>query len=919
MSEYLLPYIQQIDALIKSTPPGDLSILKPFFENPTLDRYLFGHLQRPDWLRPLDAAGLLSSDALQRHPYRLSYVLHLAQEFPESATEVLRYAHVSEPEAQGYFIAILKVLPVDLLVSLLPEMERWREGGSGSQFSSTIQDLAEWSLEHTDSPVIPQYLLRFLLSPMPHLENNYRPFSTIIDDSQFRYFLESHREQLMQTSWFVPLLVDLLGQYAAIRAQKPYSMHDPNARQHLGRRSFPYLDTIDETLVAELLRLLPTLADNPTEFWEFWTLLLKYPYGIFRRLRLLALAAQSSPPQQAVKLALLDRYAFVHDPEYRDAARVHFPKLATADQETVWELARKEHNLLSPVSGPDQNENVSIEALEYALWRRLQRVQPYLPEDLREAWHQLSTRYGQEEKEGFQMVVREGIPSSVTVAELAQQPIPELVQFLRQPPPPTGDADFDNQQFRLEGLMQVLRQDVRQRPAEYLVHLEALEVLPPEMLSSVISALRGVEDLPQLPLASLVKLMHLVARRSQDTSDHVWSSCVGWLADLFEDKVLTNEALRGELQFAPEILAALLDGLNDPEPTAVSELERMLEDDAFTASLNSTRGKVVHALLRWIGWVSGHEGEEAEELLEQGKTALERHLQPDTEQAASVYAAVIRTLPWFHYIDPAYAARLIRVLFDRKRPTTSRPVWSAFLNGTQVYGDLFSKMRRLYVAYAGEDLLNPAAAIWSTREAVQVHFGQHVGMLFVLDRIAFDDPDQLMANYLALGDPKAISEAVSYLVRSLHNTEGDVSLYVARIQVLWAHVVQTAQARQDNEAQVLRAGFLPLITSDRFDVEWRITELAALIKAGLPSTALQQAVFKVVKLPSAQLTRVLDVLVLIAEREPTQPLAYQTLQLLQRIEEIRSSEVDDQVNRLVHLMINAGFIDAFRPFLRNAT
>lgn len=917
MSEYLLPYIQQIDALIESAPPGDLSIVRPFFENPTLDRYLFGHLHRSDWLPPLYAAGLLNSEALKHHPYRMSYILYLAQEFPESAAEVLHYAHVSEPEAQGYFIAILKILPEDLLASLLPEMERWKQSGSDSQFSSAIQDLAEWSLEHTDSPVIPQFLLRFLLSPVPQLENNYRPFSTTADDTQFQFFLEAHREQLIQTSWFIPLLIDLLGQYASIRAQKPYSMHDPNASQHLGRRSYLSLGSIDETLVAELLRLLPTLPDNPEEFLEFWTLLLKYPYGIFRRLRLLALAAQSSPPQQAVKLALLDRYAFVHDPEYRDAARLHFTKLTAADQKTVWQWVREERNLLSPISGP--NQNVTTEAIAYAQWRRLQRVQPHLPEDLRESWIQLSTRYGQEETGGFQMVVREGIPSSVTVAELAQKPIPELVLFLQQPPPPTGDAEFDNQQFRLEGLMQVLRQDVRQRSAEYLAHLEALEALPPVMLSSVISAFRGVEDLPQLPLGSLVRLMHLVARRSRETPDHAWSSCVGWLADLFEDKILTNESLREELQFAPEILAALLDGLNDPEPAAASELDRMLEEDAFTASLNSTRGKVVHALLRWMGWVSEHDGRDAEELLEQGKTALERHLQPDTEQAASVYAAVVRTLPWFHYIDPAYAARLIRVLFDRNRPTTSRPVWSAFLNGTQVYGELFSKMRLLYVAYAGEDLLNPAAAIWSTREEVQRNFGRHVGMLFVLNRITFDDPDRLMANYLAHSEPKAISEAISYLVRSLHNTEGDVSLYVARIQVLWSHVEQAAQDRREDEAQVLRAGFLPLITSDLFDVDWRITQLAALIEAGLPSTALQQTVFRIVKLPSAQLTRVLDLLVLIAEREPTQALAYQTLQLLQRIEETRSEEVDGKVNQLIHAMINAGFIDAFRPFLRGAS
>lgn len=912
MSEPLLPHIQQIDALIQVEPPSDFNGVVTLLEQPVLDKYLFTHLQRSDWLAPLDAAGLLNRDELKRHPYRLSYVLHLAQRFPQNAAEILKYADLSDPESQLYFIEILKRLPEDLFLSLLPEMERWHENEPGSNFNYRIEEFVEWSLNHTTSATIQQYLLRYLLTPTVRSENSYNPFTAVVDETQFPYFLEAHRKQLQKSSWYTPLLIDLLGEYAAIRARKPYSMHDPNGSHHLGQRPYPSQNSIDETLVAELLRILPTLS--PGKLKVFWAQLSKYPYAIFRRIRLLALAAHPDPSRRALSQTLLDRYAFEHFPEYRDTARAHFPKLSDGQQEIIWSWVREDTNLLGRLSTyPEEQRR---EHLDYALWTRLLRIQPHLPHDLRGHWETLSAQFGEEERVGFNMVVRDGIPSSVTPADLANQSIPDLVRYLQLPPPPTGDDALDSEDHRYSGLMRVLRQDVQRRPAEYLAHLDDLLALPPQALSTIISALRSTNDLAEVPVQALVRLLHFANQRSQATRDHTWSWNVGWIADLFEDKVLKNETVRQNIQFAPDILNALLEGLNDPEPAAGEEQERLLDGDAFTASLNTTRGKVVHALLRWMGWVSEVEDPQAKDLVEAGKRAIRQHLQPENEQAPSVYAAVVPALPWFHYIDPTFAGVLIPRLFDRDRPAISRPVWRAFLNGTSVYSGLFELMRPLYVSYASEDLPNPTAAIWSTRESVQRDFGQHIGMLFVLGRIGFDDSDQLMAGYLNAGKPKAIAEVVAYLVRSLNNTDGDTSQYASRIESLWAGIVLASRMRSDEEAQVMRASFLPLINSDRFDIEWRTEQLEAVIRLGLPTSALQQVVFKVVKLPASHLVRILKLLQLLASFELEHGLVYQSLQLLENVEDHRSSIIDEEVNKLVHLMINAGYVDAFRKFLR---
>jgi hypothetical protein len=929
MTSNIYPQIVLIDQRIQAPPGDDFAEIVALLRNPVLDKHFFFKLDRYDWLPLLLQKKLIDGDAINQHPYRLNYIFNLVPEYAHEMANLLREFQYINTEAQRNFVSILRLLPPDLLRGLTSKLERCNIKDKSSGIGVELRLLVNHVLTENAYRELAWYLTRLLLLPVLNVDDTYRPYRIHLNDWEYGQFLEENRQRLESEEWYPNLLVELLATFSTIYANAPDNIFGFESHTHL--RSDGHLDrhSAHDALLQEALRFLPGLTQSSKRFSALWTDLERYPCALIDRLRLLLLAEYPEPPHVYVRSALVDRYAFAHYQEYRDAARAHFPLLSAEDQQLIWSWLSPEPSLNRQTwwAGESLETQEYLRARDY--WQQLQRLYPHLPDDLRAQWDELAAEFGEDEEPGGQFYSKEGTASTINLDILETKSIPEVAALVQGTAPATGDPHFDSPLDREEGLAGVIGMDARRRPDVYLAHVDVLRTFPPRYLLSVISSLRTVTDETTLAVSPLLDLLSYatVLSRMQPVGDmqqsRTWSLCVGGLVDLFEDKVMQDDAFRTQLDGAAGILAALTAALGDPDPPpdiAIPNLASL--GDPFTRSLNVTRGKVVHALLRFMGWMHEQETEHQEAaatpLLAQAKKILADHFLSDHERSGAVYAAIVRQLPWLLYTDRNYAQPLITVLFDRSKPEVSRSVWSTHLQHGRPYTQMLQLLRDQYAVYARDDLPS-VSPVWDTSGPIQESFGQHIGLFFLRGELRFGQDDQILELFLWFGNAKAVARSVSSLNHTLRRTDEDKSSYYPRLQEWWENVLTSAAGRSTDDAGTIRGAVGALVGNKELPLDWRLRQLEAVIDGPVDGSARFQFV-EVLKnqaeASSEVLVRSLKLFTRLAQQETDGMLAYQASQLLEQLRIRTEDELTDPINELVEFLISIGYVDAFRDFHR---
>jgi len=929
MSTNIYPELTVIDQKIQQPPDRDFMTIEALLLNPVLDRYFFSKLARYDWLPALRRAKLLDSEAIDQSPHRLAYLQNLIAQHPLDVTGMLSEFQYTTVEARANFIAILTALPSDLRSVLLPKLEQFDVEEKPSGLAYQLEALTEQVLQREPYRGDAWYLTRFLLLPVSNVKDSYRPYRTRLDDWHYGHFLEEHRQHLEAQDWYPNLLVELLATFSALYVGSYDTTFGSENYGHLKDKEHLDAHSAHDALLQEALNYLPSLSQVSGRFSALWTELERYPYALIHRLRLLLLAEHPAPPESYVRSALVDRFAFTHYPEYRDAARAHFPRLSSDDQRLVWSWLTPERSLGRQTWWADESAEMQEYMRRRDYWRQLQRLQPHLPDALRTDWQELAAEFGESEKTGVQFYSMEGTRSSITRHDLAKMTVPEIATLVQGNPPSTGDPHFDHLRNRIEGLADVLGEDVAQRPFEYLSQVQTLKSLPPQFLQAVISTLRTVEDETLLPVPAILDLLHFVNERSKaqlvENGEHsrIWSWCVGWLVDLLEDTVMKSEAFQARLDGAADILAALTSALGNPDPLPDASVPNLASyGDVFNRSLNVTRGKAVRALLRFMGWMheqqTEHQESAAVPLLAQAKEVLANHLFDGQERSGAVYAAVVPQLPWLLYTDEQYAAPLIEKLFDRSQADVSRPVWSTHLKWGRPYTRMLTLLRRQYAAYARDDLPS-RSPVWDTAESTQEEFGRHLGLFYLRGDIRFGQQDRILELFLQHGQAKAVARSVWSLNQNLRHTKEEKSGYYALLKDWWDRVLTSATERPVEDGAVIRGAVTALLSNDELPLDWRLDQVEAVLEHLIDGRERYQVVHMLASQSEAVpeiLVRSLTLLARLAQQGTDGMLAYQASQLLEQIRSRLESELTAPINDLVETLVSMGYVDAFRDFHR---
>ncbi|MBZ9751750.1 hypothetical protein K7W42_12875 [Deinococcus sp. HMF7604] len=909
--------MDKLDALLEDAPPGDLTQFLEFINHKVYNDYFFHNLQRYDWLPALLRENCYFQESIERYPARLAYLYNIAHLYFDDIVRILANLQFDTPQTQSFFTQILRKLPRNSQRVLLSKIETWdltEKDYTMYEIRGLVGDL----LGHPNPQGLDEYLTRYLLSPRYSEKLKYSDPRPKISAWEYREFLDNNKNQLSEKSWFISTLLDLLAEFNQSEEYERFSRFSFTSFTHLNQTKRPHED---EALPILLKAFQDELNTNPSDvkFRDAWLSLQSRPQALFTRLRLLLLAAQPNAPQTFIEEALLDRFAFEEFPEYEDAVRVHFPRLSREAQRTVWSWVTTplavESRFLAETDPYAQGR------AERVLLRRLSRLAPHLSPDLQVEWDRLQTLHSQQRESGPKMRTREGTSSSVTTDMLAAKSIPEVIQLLQGEAPSTGDDWFDQPHLRVEGLADVVRQDAIQRPGEYLRHTDLLKTIDPTYLWHILDAYRS-NDVKDVPIwTSYLEMFDFVCNQSQQKpSVRDWTFCVGTMADYLEKALKRDDIVDQLLPQAQAIGAVLAKALLDPDPPPDSEIENLGDyGDAFTRSLNVTRGKVMHALIRFLGMVqtgrSKGDHPELQRVLDEGQTLILNHL--NRERSGAVAAAVVPTLPWFEYHDAAYAAKLAQILFDRAVPWRSSATWSTHLQWNRFYSRVFELLRSSYAQYAREDL-GAASPIWDTNEQVQKEYAEHIGMFFVRGLITFGQPDELLEHFLRKTTGAALANLFAFMGQALERTDGDVRAYVANLQQLWAAVKSgVLPARPEEDQREIRASFVWLLGNSQIELSWRLNELRSI--AGLPRSGQNDFILikTLTEFPDTERNTILNIIALLVEAQPLDGMAVRYVkQLLEQVREDDSPEVGRAVNIIVNQQLARGYIGDFRPLYR---
>lgn len=483
-------------------------------------------------------------------------------------------------------------------------------------------------------------------------------------------------------------------------------------------------------------------------------------------------------------------------------------------------------------------------------WKYL-RVHPIresLPEDWKRRYAEWATQFGKLRLTDFAIhcQFRCGEASPRTAEELAGLDIKDLIVFLRSW---RHSGEWD--QPTIGGLAQALQRAVAANAVRFAEHATEFENLPPEYVSSVLEGLRDAQRsetaLSWLPILGLCEW---VTRQPRDIAwregleyrpgePHPdWKLARGMTADLIE-KALHQEEGGIPFELRERVWAILAVLAEDPHPTPQDEAERDAHYDPFTASLNTTRGKAMHAVVQYVLWVARNSPRpDTTELrlaagmeeIPEARDLLVRHIDPSQDPSLTIRSVLGHYFPFFAAIDPDWASVQRSLIFPAC--TSEAPFWTAAWNAyvrfNSVYTNVFSLLSQEY-ARAIEQCRGGADENRDVREAND-GLAEHLMILFGRGSLVIEQ-DGLVARFFSIAPVVLQVHAIDFIGRILSHEQAPPKEVIDRFKNLWQWLAEAARGGSAGDPKRRRlAAFGRWFTAGAFEAPWSICALEEAIK-----------------------------------------------------------------------------------------
>ena len=590
------------------------------------------------------------------------------------------------------------------------------------------------------------------------------------------------------------------------------------------------------TLVSAVRDAAVRLARVSDENLQDVVQMLESATALHRRIALHVLAVVPGSTELAAEhianRRILDDYRLKH--EYAELLRSRLGEAPPEVQRTF---------LDSVLAGPDLGDYQPEDEIAYAeCWMRdwLSIVADHLSGDDADRYRELVSKRGEADRPDFVAWTEtwSGPTTPLTTEQLNALSPDEVIECLADWRPDAGAGRGFSPS--MEGLGRAFSEAVSERAADFAAVANRIETLDPTYVRHFLSGLEAaVKAGTAIPWD---QPMHLMASVLEHPFDHpeetpVFDRDSGWrwtrgqVASLIEQGVADRDnGIPFELrQAAWDVLEPLT---RDPHPSPGDENSDSM--DPLTRSINTNRGKAMHAVMAYALWcrreldAQGVDTSKGFDLMPEVRAVLEEHLDPDIDPSLAVRAVYGKWLPWQILIDEQWvSANISRILPPTPNHESLRDaVWGTYICWCPPFDTVYDVLGDEYEA-AVERVPTGATVGFANDELADAKLGEHLVAFYwrgVLQR-------SLLERWFERADDELAGDVMEFLGRALRNTPDIESSVRDRIQDLWdsrLDVITSEPESHENEANAFALTF----ASAKFNDDWSLEKLNATLRPG---------------------------------------------------------------------------------------
>lgn len=815
--------------------------------------YFFSKLASPDWIEPLDQAGIFSSppDAKQEgtsisFPFwpEAEYLSRMAGAEPEKVLSImLKTPQTTNIRVHDYFARAAAVMPGGLAAKWANRECKWLETQQYLVF--LLPDSLGKLCQHLAQSGEGKAALRLFhsLFRITDRGKEFWDIKSLLEPWQYEKTIKETYPSILKATGVIGFrqLCNLLDKTLAEGS-------DENGRTDLSWAMRAAIEPHEQNVSHSSIR--DILIDAVRDAGDFLVTQLgrgsegvlleldRKEKTLFRRLRLYFLAEHGELFSDEAQIATVSRENFFDSGvfhEYTRLLRNTFPRLRSDLQ----------NQILSWISeGPDVKpsfEDSDLQEKRKQGWqvRWLSILKEVLSPEWRSHYDKLVETIGQPEYPDLLSYSTSGwgLSSPKTDRDLQSMSAKEIAGFLLAWEPMKG---WNNPVP--EGLGRALQRAVSSSPAKFEATLKDFQGVEATYARAIV---QGFEEAAKrderLSWESVIDFLSWLISRPRD-STKIGSSPLerdphwGWarravaslLGTSFE-KDLMPRSLR-------TVCWALVRQLtDDPDPTPSDEADSSM--DAATYSINTTRGEAMHAVIRYALWIrrgldsSNSKGAGVRSTFEEMpevREVLEWHLSPENDQSSAVHAVYGQWLPWLILLDRAWVGAHLKSIFPKDEASVRlrNAAWKTYLTFCHAYNDSFQVLQDEYSSALAH--LNDAPDKYGHMGDPNVHLGEHLILFAGRGLISPSDESGLCFKFFKHTSDTTAAHALISIGQLLKNQAKEVPQeVVGQFRAMWELLLKSTKLAIGK--QTLQA-FGWWFASGCFDPSWSLNFLLEVLR-----------------------------------------------------------------------------------------